>query len=151
MLVTMKGHSGAEQGLVWGSSVLPRGGGLSCDTDVTSAGVSWSPAGLRCCRQWAWAREARHTKGNVILANHSPASLVLSKILCSKKCKGSTPLKNYHVQYCIYKSYYDILYSNGYTAYEHILIESTCDLSSQDYQLRLHTLAQVCVVISLII
>ena len=36
---------------------------------------------------------------NIILANYSPASLVLSKLLWSKKDKGSTPLKNYSFKY----------------------------------------------------
>lgn len=45
---------------------------------------------------------------NIILANYSPASLVLSKILWSKKYKGSTPLKNYSFKYLQKQLYYSI-------------------------------------------
>lgn len=44
---------------------------------------------------------------NIILANYSPASLVLSKILI-KKYKGSTPLKNYSFKYLQKQLYYSI-------------------------------------------
>lgn len=75
-------------------------------------------------------REGGHKQyENIILANYSAASLVLSKILWSKKYKGSTPLKNYSFKYL--QKQFMIYYIINTQYMNKFFSESTCELLFQ--------------------
>ena len=78
---------GRARGGGWHRTIHPAPGGLA--TPRINPGIS-EKVGV------GWGHKQYE---NIILANYSAASLVLSKILWSKKYKGSTPLKNYSFKY----------------------------------------------------
>lgn len=119
-MMTMKGHCGVDQYLTHGSSGGGGGRGAQSGT-CTWRAVGWGltahaaqtgrseHGGLATFRvNGGIMRRGDRRYENIILANYSPASLVLSKILWSKKYKGSTPLKNYSFKYLQKQLYYSI-------------------------------------------
>lgn len=108
---------GCAHGGGWHRTIHPAPGGLA--TPRINPGIS-EKVGV------GWGHKQYE---NIILANYSAASLVLSKILWSKKYKGSTPLKNYSFKYL--QKQFMIYYIINTQYMNKFFSESTCELLFQ--------------------